>query len=173
MSVPSSTAQRTRQTSLPPFETLIERYGKPLLRFCVARLGPDRGEDVFQETLLGALASYDQLRNPDSARSWLFSIAHSKIVDAARRRSREPATADHEPADNRTVSRPDTGIWEEVKTLPPKQREAVGLRFLGDLTHAEIGEVMGTSTEAARRNVYEGLNQLRRRIDTSSAPNAR
>ena len=37
---------------------------RPLLRFCVARLGPDRGEDVFQETLLSALAHYEQLRDP-------------------------------------------------------------------------------------------------------------
>jgi RNA polymerase sigma factor (sigma-70 family) len=112
------------------------------------------------------LANYDQLRNPGSARSWLFSIAHSKIVDEARRQSRNPVVTDHEPADNRTVSTPEIGIWGEVKTLPPKQREAVGLRFLGDLTHAEIGEVMGTSTEAARRNVHEALNHLRRRANT-------
>ena len=167
MSVPSkATRQQVDQRPRRPFETLVEEYGRSLLRFCVARLGPDRGEDVFQETLLSALANYDQLRNPGSARSWLFSIAHSKIVDEARRQSRDPVVTDHEPADNRTVSTPEIGIWGEVKTLPPKQREAVGLRFLGDLTHAEIGEVMGTSTEAARRNVHEALNRLRRRANT-------
>lgn len=164
--VPSDQIQpRAGRRDLPPFETLVERHGTPLLRFCVARLGPDRGEDVFQETLLSALGHYDQLRDPDAARSWLFSVANSKIIDAARRRAREPSTTDHEPADNRTVSTSQADIWDEVRTLPPKQREAVGLRFLGELTHAEIAEVMGTSAEAARRNVHEGLNQLRRRID--------
>lgn len=161
----TETRQRAGGHGLPAFELLVERHGRSLLRFCVARLGPDRGEDAFQETLLSALAHYDQLRTPDSARSWLFSIAHSKIVDAARRRSREPSAVDHEPADNRIVSAPATEIWDEVKALPPKQREAVALRFLGDLTHTEIGEVMGISAEAARRNVYEGLTQLRGRID--------
>jgi len=49
-----------------------------------------------------------------------------------------------------------------VGKLPPKQRQAIGLRFLADLSHAEIGVAMGTSTAAARRNVFEGLRRLRR-----------
>ena len=159
----SSTRSRSSRGALPPFETLVERHGRSLLRFCAARLGPDGGEDAFQETLLAALANYERLRTPDSARSWLFSIAHSKIVDAARRRSREPAATGQEPADDRIVATTEVGIWEDVKGLAPKQREAVGLRFLADLTHAEIGEVMGISEPAARRNVHEGLSQLRRR----------
>jgi DNA-directed RNA polymerase specialized sigma24 family protein len=55
----------------------------------------------------------------------------------------------------------DGEIWGAVKALPAKQRQAVGLRFLTDLSHAEIGEAMGTSTEAARRSVFEGLKRLR------------
>ena len=56
------------------------------------------------------------------------------------------------------------------RSLPPFEAlvERYGrslLRFLGDLTHAEIGEVMGISEQAARRNVHDGLNQLRQRID--------
>jgi RNA polymerase sigma factor (sigma-70 family) len=160
-----ATASDSSERSLPPFEALVERYGRSLLRFCVARLGPDVGEDAFQETLVTALAKYDQLRSPESARSWLFSIANSKIIDAARRRIREAPPTDAEPTDDRTTEMPETGIWQQVEALPPKRREAVGLRFLGDLTHAEIGEVMGISEQAARRNVHDGLNQLRQRID--------
>jgi DNA-directed RNA polymerase specialized sigma24 family protein len=112
------------QRRLPPFETRLERYGRPLLRFCVARLRPDGGEDAFQETLLTALANYDQSRSPEAARSWLLSIAHSKIVDATRRRSREAPATDQEPADTWVVSTSEVGIWGDAKDLPPKQREA-------------------------------------------------
>jgi DNA-directed RNA polymerase specialized sigma24 family protein len=41
----------------------------------------------------------------------------------------------------------------------------VTLRYLGDLTHAEIAEVMGTSEAAARRNVFEGLSRLRELVE--------
>jgi DNA-directed RNA polymerase specialized sigma24 family protein len=44
-------------------------------RFCVARLGPDRGEEAFQETLLAALGHYNDLRGTGAVGGWLFSIA--------------------------------------------------------------------------------------------------
>lgn len=143
---------------------LVERHGPALLRFCNARLGPTRGEDAFQETLLAALRHYDDLRSPDAAAGWLFSIAQRKIVDAARTAANQPVVSDqleehaavwHDPE-------PGSGIWRQVARLPPKQREAVGLRYLADLSHAEIAGVAGTSVEAARRNVFEGLKRLRK-----------
>jgi DNA-directed RNA polymerase specialized sigma24 family protein len=56
----------------------------------------------------------------------------------------------------------DPGLWAQVASLPDKQRTAVALRFLADAPYAEIGSVMDTSEEAARRNVHEGLKRLRR-----------
>jgi DNA-directed RNA polymerase specialized sigma24 family protein len=49
-----------------------------------------------------------------------------------------------------------------VGSLPDKQRTAIALRFVLDAAYAEIGEVMLTSEEAARRNVHEGLKRLRK-----------
>jgi RNA polymerase sigma factor (sigma-70 family) len=54
-----------------------------------------------------------------------------------------------------------SGIWRLVAALPPKQRAAVALRFVCDLPHREIAAALGTSEEAARRNVHEGIKQLR------------
>jgi DNA-directed RNA polymerase specialized sigma24 family protein len=56
---------------------------------------------------------------------------------------------------------PGEGLRELVGALPPKQRQAVTLRYLGDLTNKEIAAAMRTSEEAARRNVFEGLRRLR------------
>jgi RNA polymerase sigma factor (sigma-70 family) len=147
-----------------PFEVLIERHGPALLRFCTARLGPDRGEDAFQETLLAALRHYDELRAPGAAVGWLFSIAQRKIVDAARTRANQPVASDELEEHTATWHdpEPDSGIWVQVARLPPKQREAVGLRYLADLSHDDIAQVAGTSVEAARRNVFEGLRRLRK-----------
>jgi RNA polymerase sigma factor (sigma-70 family) len=52
-------------------------------------------------------------------------------------------------------------IWDRVRALPPKQRTALALRFVADAAYAEISTVMGTSEDAARRNVHEGLKRLR------------
>ena len=56
----------------------------------------------------------------------------------------------------------DGSLWQYVPGLPPKQRQAVSLRYVADLSHREIAVVMQTSEAAARRNVYEGLVRLRR-----------
>ena len=43
--------------------------------------------------------------------------------------------------------------------MPPRQRSAVVLRFLGDLAHREIAAAIGCSEEAARRSLHEGLRK--------------
>ena len=148
---------------LPPFEQVIEAHGRAVLRFCAAQVGSERAEDAFQETMLAALRAYDTVRDPSAVRSWLFSIAARKAVDSHRGRAREPEpVADPEPPPaSGDVGAFDPGIWRLVGSLPAKQRSAVGLRYLADLSHAEIAEVMETSVEAARRNVFEGLKRLR------------
>ena len=72
------------KTHLPPFEGVVELHGPAVLRFCVAQAGPQRGEDVFQETMLAALRSFDELREPTAIRSWLFAIAARKAGTIAR-----------------------------------------------------------------------------------------
>ena len=54
-----------------------------------------------------------------------------------------------------------------MRSLPPKQRSALALRFVLDLSHGEIGAAMGTTADAARRNVHEGLTRLRRELDAN------
>lgn len=148
---------------LPPFEAVIELHGPAVLRFCAAQTGAESAEDVFQETMLAALRAYDEVRDPGAIRSWLFSIAARKAVDSHRGRARAPmpvATPEPPPGEERALL-PDDGIWQLVRSLPGKQRTAVTLRYLADLTHREIAEVMETSEDAARRNVFEGLTRLR------------
>jgi RNA polymerase sigma factor (sigma-70 family) len=148
------------------FEDVLERHGPALLRFCVARLGREGGEDAFQETMLAALRHYDELRDRNAVGGWLFSIAQRKIVDAARRSARTRTAEGGVDVDSLVWHDPEdrSGIWSQVALLPPKQREAVGLRFIADLSHGDIGVVMGTTAEAARRNVYEGLKRLRTEV---------
>jgi RNA polymerase sigma factor (sigma-70 family) len=159
---------------LPPFEQVVDEHGPGVLRFCAAQAGSQRAEDVFQETMLAALRAYDELRDAAAIRSWLFAIAARKAVDAHRKRAREPEpVADLDPpatADDSALH--DDAIWREVRALPEKQRSAVALRYVADLSHREIAEVMGTSEAAARRNVYEGLEQLRRRAAQTDLTNA-
>lgn len=150
--------------NLPAFEHVIESHGRSTLRFCVARAGTDRGEDCFQETMIAALRAYEQVRDPDAIGGWLLAIAARKTVDLHRARARAPTPVEDLEAllpAGEDAAPPDEALWRLVRALPAKQRQAVTLRFLGDLTHGEIADVMQTSAEAARRSLFEGLKRLR------------
>jgi RNA polymerase sigma factor (sigma-70 family) len=150
-------------SGLPPFERIVEIHGPALLRFCSAQAGAQRAEDCFQETLLAALRAYAGVRDPGAIRSWLFSIACRKAVDLHREGVRAPEPAEDLEAWAAPGEAPyrDEALWARVRGLPEKQREAVTLRYLADLSHKEIAAIMGTTDAAARRNVFEGLARLR------------
>lgn len=155
-----------RGAELPPFASVVERHGPAVLRFCVAQVGAQKAEDCFQETMLAALRAYGSVRDAEAVRAWLFSIAARKAIDGHRTDSRAPAPV-ADPArlaGAAPTERPDREIWARVGELPGKQREAVALRYLGDLSHGEIGKAMGISEAAARRNVFEGLRRLRQEL---------
>ncbi len=148
--------------SLPPFQALLDAHGRDVHRFLVATVGQSDADDCYQETWLAAMRAYPRLRHADNLRSWILTVAHRKAIDHARARARRAipvADVPEQPAPPATDGQPE--LWARVRELPPKQRTAVALRFLLDATHADIAEVMGTSEEAARRNVHEGLKRLR------------
>jgi RNA polymerase sigma factor (sigma-70 family) len=147
---------------LPPFQQLLDAHGRDVHRFLVAMVGRTDADDCYQETWLSALRAYPRLRDGSNLRSWLLTIAHRKAIDHVRARRRRPVPVAETP--DRTAPPAGDGqpeIWERVRELPPKQRTAIALRYLLDAQYADISAVMGTSEEAARRNVHEGLKRLR------------
>jgi RNA polymerase sigma factor (sigma-70 family) len=148
--------------ALPPFQTLLDAHGRDVHRFLVATVGRSDADDCYQETWLAALRAYPRLRDARNLRGWIFTVAHRKAIDHVRARRRRPIPVEEVP--ERVPPSPDDGrpeLWALVRRLPAKQRSAVALRFLVDASHVQIAEVMGTSEEAARRNVHEGLKRLR------------
>jgi DNA-directed RNA polymerase specialized sigma24 family protein len=154
------------QMALAPFQSLIDAHGRTVYRFLCASVGPLDADDCYQETFLSALRAYPDLTDASNLRGWLMMIAHRKAIDHVRTRARRAVpSGDVEAAAGGADDLPPAGldpIWGDVAALPDKQRTAVALRFLGDLSHAEIGAAMSISEAAARRNVHEGVRRLRK-----------
>ena len=152
--------------TLPPFSALVEAHAGDLHRHLVAVAGSADAGDLLQETLLSALRAYPRLTDASNLRGWLFTVAHSRVVDAARARERRPVAAGAVPEVPATQPPPvDRDLWAVVRGLPPMQRAAIAHRYLADLPYAEIGQVIGCSEAAARQNVRAGLATLRKEID--------
>jgi RNA polymerase sigma factor (sigma-70 family) len=148
--------------TLPPFQQLLDAHGRDIHRFLAAMVGPEEADDCYQETWLAALRAYPRLRDASNLRSWIFTVAHRKALDRFRARRREPIAV-AAPPDGRIppMPEPEEELWARVRELPSKQRTAIALRFVSDAGYADIASVMGTSEEAARRSVHEGLKRLR------------
>jgi RNA polymerase sigma factor (sigma-70 family) len=148
--------------SLPPFQKLLDAHGHDVHRFLVALVGRTDADDCYQETWLAALRSYPRLTDASNLRGWLLTIAHRKAIDQVRARRRTPVPVDSIPDRAGTPKpTPDEELWSSVRELPSKQRTALALRYVADAPYEQISAVMGTTTEAARRNVHEGLKRLR------------
>jgi RNA polymerase sigma factor (sigma-70 family) len=146
---------------------MLDAHARDVHRFLVASVGRHDADDCFQETWISALRAYPRLRDASNLRGWILTVAHRKAIDHARSRARRPvpvaAVPERSAADAgvATLVETDDDLWALVRELPPKQRTALALRYIADSDYAEISTVMGTSLQAARRNVHEGLKRLR------------
>ena len=165
--MPVATAKPTDRAAGPvPFSVFFREQAPAVARLLGALVPHEEVEELTQETFIAALRAYDRFDGA-SPRAWVLAIARRKAIDEHRSRARRPPPAGDADPDQTAAAEPSAGaaaaggIWADVAALPPKQRAAVVLRYALDLRHREIGEALGCSEAAARRNVHEGIQKLR------------
>jgi RNA polymerase sigma factor (sigma-70 family) len=155
------------------FGDLVQRHGGPLwgsLRQSMSNLEDAR--EVFQETWVRALERLDTLQDPRRLRSWLLSIAFNLVRHGQRRRGlilgaaegQLEAAADEEQAEPGAAilrHEEEGQLKVHIERLPNRQREVLDLRLNQELSHAQIGELLGITAEASRANYYQALRKLR------------
>ncbi len=145
-----------------PFEQVVVAHGATVLRVCRAVLGPVEADDAWSETFLAALAAYPALPAGSNVEAWLVTIAHRKAIDVVRRAARQAVPVADLP-DRPAPAAPegDPQVWQAVAGLPDKQRQAIAYHYLGGLAFAEVAQILGGSTDAARRAAHDGIRTLR------------
>jgi RNA polymerase sigma factor (sigma-70 family) len=96
----------------------------------------------------------------------VLTIAHNKAIDAHRASARAPQPTESVPEPqpalrDAAIATLDGAVWADVRELPTRQRTAILLRFVADLSHRDVAATLGCSEEAARRSLYEGMSKLR------------
>lgn len=158
---------------LAPFQRFLDEHRDDVLRFLVAAVGRHDADDAFQETFLSALRAYARLNPGSNTRAWVMTIAHRKALDVHRARARHPlpvAELDEGAVPISGSARPSRGPhgddehWPRVRTLPPRQRAVLTLRYGAGLTHAEIATALDCTEQAARRAASDGLKTMREEL---------
>jgi RNA polymerase sigma factor (sigma-70 family) len=149
-----------------PFEQVVTEYGPTVLRVCRAVLGPVDAEDAWSETFLSALKAYPGLPEDANLEAWLVTIAHRKAIDVVRARARRPVVVEQVPEASATTGQPtdrNADLWDALRRLPDKQRQAVAYHYVAGLPYKEIAAIVGGSADAARRAAADGVKSLRAR----------
>lgn len=159
--------------AVEPFESFFHREFPRMVAVAYAISGSRwAAEELAQEACLRAYKSWDKISRYDMPGAWLRRVTINLANSFLRRRITEVkaleryATRRVEPIDDHVVE--DQDFWREVKALPRRQREAVVLHYVDDLTTAEIAEVLDIAESSVRTHLQRGREMLARKVETGS-----
>jgi RNA polymerase sigma factor (sigma-70 family) len=152
------------------FEAVVQRYRRPLLRYC-ARMGLSEGaaEDVVQQALLRAWLALERRIEVRELRPWLYRIVHNTAVNVLRS-SRDDRHAPAEDLNGHAAVGAESELERRialrdalsaVAALPQMQREAMVLTAFAGGSHDEVADALGVSDGAVRGLLYRARATLR------------
>ncbi len=139
-------------------------------------------EDLIQELFLEIWERRETLAEPDSERFYLLRALRNKInrqfrIDqrfiAADDMLNEPRFSMEPSSEQRWIEldiaqEQKEKIEAAIRSLSPRQREIVYLRYFNDLSYYQICEITGLTYQSARSQLYQSLKVLRTVLDQSS-----
>jgi len=171
-----------QQDALGP---LYSRYASLVFQIGVHSLDRPAAEELVQEvflTIWRTAESFDPAQGP--FRPWLLRLTHWKVLNELRRRRRRPSETgsdgEQDPLE-RVVDRapgPEERAWQTehetivksaLASLPPKQRQAIALAFLEDMTHEQVAQALDVPLGTAKTRIRSGLQILRTHLAPMAA----
>jgi RNA polymerase sigma-70 factor, ECF subfamily len=143
--------------------------------------GAREPEDVLSEAFLQVARDLPGFEGDEqSFRSWVFTVAHHRLIDASRytaRRPVEPVAEPPEPEGAATDAEQEALEligFEEVHrilgTLSEEQRTVVLLRIVGDLSVQDVAKAIGKKPGAVKQLHRRGLATARRQLQRKDVP---
>ena len=165
------------------FEQLVRAYDQSVLRLAVNLLrSQEDARDVFQEAFLRVFRSIDSFRFDCSFHTWLYRIVTNICLDYLRKRKvrkEEPAVVDtpegpldrmNDFEEEAAHADPERSMWNRqlgqriegaLGGLTPRERMVFALRHYQGLRLRNIGEILGTSEEAAKNCLFRATQKMR------------
>ena len=173
-------AQRGDQDA---FEQLVRAYDQSVLRLAMNLLrSPEDARDVYQEAFLRVYRNLHSFRFDCSFHTWLYRIVTNICLDQLRKRKvrkEEPAVVETSdgPVDRMEAfeedaaeADPERSMWNQqlkrkienaLEDLTPRERMVFELRHYQGLRLRNIGEMLGTTEEAAKNCLFRATQKMR------------
>jgi RNA polymerase sigma-70 factor (ECF subfamily) len=154
---------------------LYARHAPAVFAFAARSLDRSAAEEIVQDVFLALWRSAERF-DPErgTLRTWLLAIAHRRIANELRRRSRRPRLEPEAASDSAPPVDPAPGpaalawlayrraaVREALEQLPPEQRQALGLAFFEELTHEQVANLLQLRLGTAKTRIRSALHKLR------------
>ena len=155
----------------PTFEEYAGVAWPSLYRYAYLLTGNHAdAEDVAQQTLVKAYGAWGRVEAADSPAAYLRRMLTNTYLSERRPQKRRLEVLTDEPPEPQLA--PVSGLedrmtlWPHVKSLPPRQRAVIVLRYYEQLSEQEIAETLGCSRGNVKSTAHRALNALRAALDT-------
>jgi len=168
--------ERARNGDRKAFGEIYDHSQSQIRGYLLSRVGdPATVDDLMQQTFLAAwlaLPRYEPRGVPIEA--WLKRIAHNKAADHYRRRRPSvpldavdlTGLAEPRGVEEHALRRERVDVLRRaLRRLPESQRKVVELRFLGERSSIEVGEIMRCNPVTVRGIQFRALRSLRRSLE--------
>jgi RNA polymerase sigma factor (sigma-70 family) len=164
---------------LEAFQRLYELHRGGLYRYFLRQTNRAVAEELFQDVWARLIKHRKRYRPDASFKTWLYTLAHNRLVDHWRREGRRAIDqselgeagcdiefADPDPGPQRRVDLRDCleQLLQLVTALPDLQRQAFLLRHEAGMTLAQIAEAMNSGAETAKSRLRYAMDRLRSAI---------
>lgn len=164
---------------LNAFQQLYERHRGGLYRYFLRQSNSSVAEELFQDVWARVIQSRKRYRPKASFKTWLYTLAHNRLVDHWRREGARPAgqsvsdddglvmeIADANPGPQRLIDLRDCleQLLQLVSGLPDVQRQTFLLRHEAGMSLKEIAGAMSTQAETAKSRLRYAMERLRSAI---------
>jgi RNA polymerase sigma-70 factor (ECF subfamily) len=141
-------------------------YKQVLGSMILAFADRDLAEDATQEAFAKAYERWDRVAQMERPSAWVFVVAMNSARRRLRRRSMEALLTGRLGVGETVPEETGMELWDLVRSLPTRERTAIVLRYVGDLSEKEVAKAMGISPGGAAKT----LNKARRHIAGRIAP---
>jgi len=175
--------ERAQSGDSDAFRRLVEQHSRAVFRLAFRMTGNEQdAEDVVQETFLRAYRQLDKYEARSSFSTWLYRIASNYSLDLIRMRKRHEDKRERGKAEERDILQtlpvntpgPDRITYsrqvqervnEALNELSAQERTAFVLRHFEGMSIDEIGEALGTGTNATKHSIFRAVQKLRRSLE--------
>ena len=175
--------ERARSGDSDAFRLLVEQHSRAVFRLAFRMTGNEQdAEDVVQETFLRVYRQLDKYEARSSFSTWLYRIASNYSLDLIRMRKRHEDKRERSNAEERDILQtipasspgPDRIVYsgqvqervnEALNELSEQERTAFVLRHFAGMSIDEIGDALGTGTNATKHSIFRAVQKLRRSLE--------